>query len=402
MTAPSVNPPDSSTAAGLTRSKRRPKLLLLLPLGLVTIAAGSAIWYFLARPVNSALTVSGRIEGYETDIGAKTPGRVDRITVREGDAVKPGQLLAQINDDEVQAQLQGARARVTAAREQERQALLQLGVIDSQIRESQLNVLQSEQDQKGRVYQAEANVAALEAQLKQTQSQLNLAKLNRDRAAALVREGAFSTQQFDQAQTNYETALATVEAVQKQIDAARGGLALAASASYNPYIRGAQLSALYQQRQRANAQVQTARAEIKNAQATEQQIQAQIGYLTIVSPIAGIVTARSVEPGAVVTTGKTLLSLLNPNSVYLRGYVPEGDIGRIKVGQKARVYLDSSPKQAIPAHVAAIDPQASFTPENIYFKDDRVKQVFGIKLAIDNPGGYAKPGMPADAEIVLE
>jgi HlyD family secretion protein len=373
--------------------------------GVVAIVAiGTAIWYFLSRPIDHDLQVSGRIEGYETDVGAKTGGRVDFIAVREGDAVKQGQLLVRINDDEVQAQLRGAAARVAAAQKQAQQAQLQVTVIENQMRESQLNVLQSQQDNQGRIYQAQSNVATTEAQLKQTQSQLRLAKLDRDRYAQLVKEGAVTQQQFDQSQTNYETALATVESTQKQVDAARGALALAQSSSLNPYIRGAQLSALSQQRKQAYAQLQAAQADIKNALAAQQQIQAQISYLNIASPINGVVTARSVEPGAVVSTGKTVLSLINLNTVYLRGFVPEGDIGRIRVGQSAKVFLDSDPKhkQPLTAKVTAIDPQASFTPENIYFRDDRVRQVFGVKLAIENPSGFAKPGMPADGEIVLE
>jgi HlyD family secretion protein len=373
--------------------------------GVVAIVAiGTAIWYFLSRPIDHDLQVSGRIEGYETDVGAKTGGRVDFIAVREGDAVKQGQLLVRINDDEVQAQLRGAAARVAAAQKQAQQAQLQVTVIENQMRESQLNVLQSQQDNQGRIYQAQSNVATTEAQLKQTQSQLRLAKLDRDRYAQLVKEGAVTQQQFDQSQTNYETALATVESTQKQVDAARGALALAQSSSLNPYIRGAQLSALNQQRKQAYAQLQAAQADIKNALAAQQQIQAQISYLNIASPINGVVTARSVEPGAVVSTGKTVLSLINLNTVYLRGFVPEGDIGRIRVGQSAKVFLDSDPKhkQPLTAKVTAIDPQASFTPENIYFRDDRVRQVFGVKLAIENPSGFAKPGMPADGEIVLE
>ena len=397
------SPPSSPGLASKNRRQLNPRLLAVG--GVVAIVAiGTAIWYFLSRPIDHDLQVSGRIEGYETDVGAKTGGRVDFIAVREGDAVKQGQLLVRINDDEVQAQLRGAAARVAAAQKQAQQAQLQVTVIENQMRESQLNVLQSQQDNQGRIYQAQSNVATTEAQLKQTQSQLRLAKLDRDRYAQLVKEGAVTQQQFDQSQTNYETALATVESTQKQVDAARGALALAQSSSLNPYIRGAQLSALNQQRKQAYAQLQAAQADIKNALAAQQQIQAQISYLNIASPINGVVTARSVEPGAVVSTGKTVLSLINLNTVYLRGFVPEGDIGRIRVGQSAKVFLDSDPKhkQPLTAKVTAIDPQASFTPENIYFRDDRVRQVFGVKLAIENPSGFAKPGMPADGEIVLE
>ena len=87
------------------------------------------------------------------------------------------------------------------------------------------------------------------------------------------------------------------------------------------------------------------------------------------------------------------------NKLYLRGFVPEGAIGKVKVGQQAEVYLDSNPKQAIPAEVIRVDPEAMFTPENTYFKEDRVKQVLGLKLGLRGAYGYAKPGMPADGRI---
>jgi len=90
------------------------------------------------------------------------------------------------------------------------------------------------------------------------------------------------------------------------------------------------------------------------------------------------------------------------SKVYLRGFVPEGEIGKVKVGQPARIYLDSNPKQALDAYVSRIDPQATFTPENTYFRDDRVKQVVGLKLQLKSGIGFAKPGMPADGEILVQ
>lgn len=375
----------------------------LIPLGLIAIAGiSTAIWYVLARPASHDLHVSGRLEGYETDVGAKTGGRVDVITVREGDQVKQGQMLVRISDTEVQAQLRGAEAKVKAAQQQVQQAKFQIANVESQMRESQLNILQAQQDSQGRAYQAASNVATQEAQLKQAKAQLDLARVTRDRYAQLVKEGAVTQQQFDQQETSYRNAVATVESAQKQIDAAIGGLALARSYSINPSIRDAQLGSLLRQRQSAQSQLKAAEADVKNAQAAQKEIQAQIDYLSITSPINGVVTARTKEPGAVVTNGQTVLSLLDYNTIYLRGYVPEGEIGRIRVGQKAHVFLDSDPKHGLDGKVATIDPQASFTPENIYFRQDRVKQVVGIKITIDNPDGYAKPGMPADAEIVLE
>jgi HlyD family secretion protein len=100
--------------------------------------------------------------------------------------------------------------------------------------------------------------------------------------------------------------------------------------------------------------------------------------------------------------GTPIVTLLNMADVYLRAFVTEGQIGRVRVAQPARVYLDSAPTQPIGAVVSRIDPEASFTPENTYFREERVKQVVGVKLQLRGAVGFAKPGMPADGEILVE
>jgi HlyD family secretion protein len=103
-----------------------------------------------------------------------------------------------------------------------------------------------------------------------------------------------------------------------------------------------------------------------------------------------------------ITAGTAIVTLLDLTKVYLRGFVPEGDIGKVKVGQSAHVYLDSSPQKPLDAYVSRIDPQATFTPENTYFRDDRVKQVVGVKLQMKEGFGLAKPGMPVDGDILVQ
>jgi HlyD family secretion protein len=147
------------------------------------------------------------------------------------------------------------------------------------------------------------------------------------------------------------------------------------------------------------AALMRARHDVKNAKASIDEIESNIAYLNINSPIHGVVTARTVEPGAVVAAGQTVISLINLDTVYLRAYVPDSEIGKVRLRQKSLIYYDSAHTHGISGKVIEIDPEASFTPENIYFRDDRVKQVFGIKILIDNPSNYAKPGMPADADI---
>jgi HlyD family secretion protein len=405
-----------SISGAIDTPKPKPSWLhFLISLGLI-LAGGAAAWYFLSRPQSHDLQLSGRIEGYESDIGTKVAGRIEEVTVREGASVTKGQLLAKLDDDELRAQLKGAEAKIKAAKEQQENARLQVAVIESQLTEAQLKIQQSEGDTVGRVSQATAQVAAADAQLQQAQAQvieaeaqLELAKSDRDRYAQLSQDGAASQQRSQQASTTYKTAQATltsrkatVAAFQRQVAAAQGQLTQSQSTRWNPDINAAQRDRFNTQLKQSQALLASAQADVTNAEATRQQIMAQLGNLTITSPINGTVTVRSVEPGVVVSPGKTLLTVLDLNTVYLRGFIPQGQIGQVHVGQAAKVFLDSAPDRPFPAKVSAIDAEASFTPENIYFKQDRVQQVFGVRLTIEQPDGLAKPGMPADAEIVLE
>jgi HlyD family secretion protein len=409
--SPAQEPFDIGT---LAKRQRKFSPRLLIPVGLLLTGIGILTSYLMSsRSQVNILRVSGRIEGYETDIGAKVPGRVESVAVRESDEVRPGQVIVKLDDAEIQAQLKGASARVDAMQQQEEQARLQINLLENQIKENQLALQQAMGDASGRIFQAQSSVASSQAQLnqaiaqvQQAKSELKLALMNRDRYAKLVKQGAVTRQQFDQAQTTWETALANlrsrqaaVESFQKLVNSAQGQLTQAQSTGLNSSILNTQQSGLKTQLAQTRLKLSAAQADVNNAKAFQQEIKAKISDLNVISPIKGVVVSRNIEPGTVVTTGKTLLTVIDPNTVYLRAFIPQGNIGKVRLGQEAQVFLDSAPKQPLSAKIAAIDTQASFTPENIYFQQDRVKQVFGVKITIDNPAGLAKIGMPADAEI---
>jgi HlyD family secretion protein len=398
----------------MANPRRPPAAVLLVAVAVLALAA--AAFYFLrpAAPKN-ALALSGRIEGDETDIGAKVGGRVTFVAVREGASVRRGQVLVRLDDAQTRAQLDEARARVTAARQQAAQAQAAVGVLESQLNEAGITVTQASSDASGRIAQARGTLAGARAaaaqqraELAQAQASLRLAKIDRERFAQLVAGGDVSREQYDQADTTYRTTLdavrahqAALNASERQIESASGALAVAQTTGLNPSIRRAQAITVQRQIVQANAQIAAADAQVQSALASQREIEAVLDDLTVRSPIDGVVLTRSVEPGEVVAPGKVLLSAVDLRQVYLRGFVPDASIGRVRVGQKARVYLDSAPSSALDAHVEEIDDQASFTPENVYFREDRVQQVFGVKLRIANPSGFAKPGMPADGEILV-
>ncbi len=406
------NAPSKKVTAGKPKDLKKGIGIILL-----LLVIGGLVAFFLSRHEPEGrpgwLRVSGRLEGYETNVGAKIAGRVESISNREGEEVQLGQLLVKLSDEDIQAQLRGANAKYEQAKQSIKEFEAQLASSKEQVTQSKLNVDQAKQDAVGRIKQAQANVASQQAdyaqalaQVAQAEAEYELAKIRIKRYDDLVLQGAVTQDEADQAHSTFKSAAATVEARRaavasaiKQISATQAALTQANSNALNPPIRLSQQVSNIKTVAQNEAALERAKLELKSAASSIDQIKSNIDYLTIKSPINGVVTARTVEPGAVVAAGQTVISLINLDTIFLRAYVPDSEIGNVRINQRASILYDSNPTKEIHGKVIQIDPKASFTPENIYFKDDRVKQVFGIKIMIDNPDNFAKPGMPADADI---
>lgn len=357
---------------------------------------------FFYQPEPDGLFLSGRIEGYETDVSAKTGGKIAQVAVREGDVIKPGQFLVQLDDADLRAQLRGAEARVLSAQESLKRYRQQLPLLAAQLQEANLITQQVQQESQGKVTEAENSLAATRAQLVEAQSNLKLAQARQRRYRELFIQGAVAADTRDEYDTSAETAQANVNAARQQMQSAQGTLIQAQATLRNQPIKAAAALQIQKQIAQARSDIAVAQADVRSTQAEQAEIQANLNYLVVNSPLAGNVITRSVEPGEVVSAGAPLLTLVNLDHLYLRGFIPEGQIGQVKLGAQSRVYLDSFPNQPLLATVTRVDPKASFTPENTYFKQDRVTQVFGVELSVKNPQGLAKPGMPADGRIEPE
>jgi HlyD family secretion protein len=385
----------------MSKAKLKKVVIALIVLSL----AGGGVWYFLIRkpagPKN-LIKLSGRIEGDDATVSTKIAGRIREITVREGDHVKVGQLIAVIDDDQVNAREEQEESKVQQAEARVRSAQQQVSVLQAQLDESNIGVDQAKVDGQGRVSQAEAQVAQAEAELAKAEADYSQAHYDEERYTTLAKDGDVPERTGRQARTTAEAHAAAVRAAKRQVDVARGSLLMAKANLSNAAMRTSQATAIRQQILQAQSEISAAQAEEEHARAKLKEVQADRADLQIVAPIEGTVATRSAEPGEVVAAGTPLVTVVDLNAVYLRGFSPEGEIGRVRTGQTARVYLDSAPGKPLEAIVSRIDPEASFTPENTYFKDDRVKQVVGVKLTLKSAGGYAKPGMPADGEVVTE
>ena len=366
---------------------------------------GFAVWRFVLAPSAlppGVLAVSGRIEGDDSAVAAKTSGRIREIAVREGDRVEAGQVIAVLDDEQIRAREQQAMAAVRQAEARVRLAQHQIAVLDEQLQQSRLGVGQARSDAEGRVNEAEGKLAAADAQLAQAEAAYAQAKWDREAMTRLFKKELVAEQEAQRAQRNEEAQAAVVAAQRRQVEAARGALTAAKANLVNPAIRSSQVAAVQGQILQAKADIAAAQAEAERARAQLEEARANRRDLRVIAPFNGTVATRTAEPGEVVMAGTAIITLVNLAEVYLRAFVPEGQIGRVRVGQPARVYLDSAPAEPIDAYVLRVDPRASFTPENTYFREDRVKQVVGVKLRLNSAVGFAKPGMPADGEILVD
>jgi len=372
--------------------------------GILIVAFGIFIVWraFFAKPAQPAnvVALSGRIEGDDSAVAGKTSGRLMEVHFREGDEVRAGEVIAILDDSQVRAREEQAQAGVLQSEARLRSARQQIAIFNEQLRQNNLEKRQSEADSEGRVRQAEGELAAAEAQLAQEKSSYQLAAFDRDAYSKLVETGAVSERQGRQAKTTADAQEASVAAAQRRVDAARGALTTARSSLRNPDIRSAQVAMIRQQIAQQESEIASAAADDQKAKAQLDEARANRNDLRITAPFDGTIVTRTAEPGEMLSAGTPVVTLLDLRKVYLRGYVPEGEIGNVKIGQPARVYLDSDPDRPLDAYVLRIDPQATFTPENTYFQKDRVKQVVGVKLGLKTGFGNAKPGMPADAEIL--
>jgi HlyD family secretion protein len=399
--APGGDP--ASTEAAPPSAKKRLRIILLA--AVLLIVTGIVVWRaFFATPAlpDSLVAVSGRIEGDDSAVAAKTTGRILEVRVREGDVVNAGDIIAILDDEQIRAREEQARAALTSAEAKGEAARQQIGVLQQQLDQNQLQVGQSKLDTEGHIRQAEADLATAQSELAQQQAAYSIAAFDRDAYTRLAKSGAVSERQGLQAASTADQQAAAVAAAQRRVEAAQAEVTTAQGMLSNPGIHESQVASVRRQIIEQQAEIASAAAQIKQAQADLAEAEDNRNDLTIRAPFSGTVVTRAAEPGEVINAGTAIITLLDLTRVYLRGFVPEGVIGKVKVGQAAHVYLDSNPQQPVDAYVSRIDPEATFTPENTYFRDDRIKQVVGIKLQLKAAFGLAKPGMPADGEVLVQ
>jgi len=295
---------------------------------------------------DKVLALTGTIEATQVEVSAKITARILERLVNEGQPVERGQLLVRLDPEEWSAEARRAEAAVKTAEAQLRDLLAG--------------------SRRQEIEQARAALRNATATREMTERDFR-------RMRELFARELISAQEVDRARQAHEVAVGNEQSARERLALLEAGP--------------------------REHEVEAARARVAEARAAFALAQTRLGETKLVSPITGLVLRKNAEAGETVNPGVSILTLMDPHDLWLRAYVPEADVGRIKIGQPATIAVDAYPGRRFQGTVSEIGSEAEFTPKNVQTKKERVTLVFRIKIAVRNPDGVLKPGMPADADI---
>ena len=334
-------------------------------ISLLIIATIAMAWYLIKSYKEEAIyrnpafsSGNGRLEATEINIAAKLAGKIEEVLVDEGDYVKAGQTLVQMQTNTLVAELEQANAQI-------------------KVKEAELAQAQAQ------VEVEEAALAAAKSSLAAAVSTMNNAKSRYERSKELMEKDVTSRQTFENDEALYLSASADVDTAKANIQSVEAAIVS------------------------DKAAVQKAQAAIVAAKADADRIQADIDDSTLTAPLDGRIQYRVAEPGEVLSSGGRVLNLVDLTDVYLTFFVPEEVAGKIKLGADARILLDAMPGVAVPASISFVASVAQFTPKTVETKVEREKLMFRVKAKISADllrqyVEYVKTGIPGVAWVRLE
>lgn len=325
------------------------RLTLIMAAGLAVIAGG---YLYVRSAANQAsdpsLRISGNIEAHESVVSFKVQGRIVELPVQEGQYITQGDLLAQLDNDDYRQQVSVDEATVGT-----REAELELALAGSRVQEIQ----------------------AAKQSLLDAQADLELKRAEFQRRQALLEEQGVSREDVDSARTLLKRAQATYERVKH---------------THGQIVEGTR-----------KEEIAVRRANLQLAREHLQMSKVKLAYTALSAPVSGVVLVRQAELGEVVAPGTPVVTIADVDHLWMRGYINETDLGRVRWSQPATVRTDTYPDKPYQGRVSFISSQAEFTPKSVETYKERVTLVYRIKIDLDNPNHELKPGMPAEAVIDL-
>jgi HlyD family secretion protein len=343
------------------------RLLFLL----VLVAAAAGGWYYYTHSRPTTLVLTGIVTTNDVIVSPQIAGQIGDLLVKEGDTVKKDQVVAVIRPDELRADTVYYRNNVAG--------------MASQVRESEAALRFQEQQTRDQIRQAEAALASIEAQVKAASADLESARLTYTRTQDLAQQKVASAQELDQARTAFAGAQAKVDALNKQVDAQRATVALARSNAEQTAVRRSQVQA--STHMQAAAAAQEAKADVR------------LRYTELRAPIDGIVDVRAVRPGEVVNPGQPVVTLIDPDDLWVRADVEETYIDRVRLGDTMTIRLPSGEERQATVIYRGVD--AGFATQRDVSRTKRDIKTFEVRLRADNKDRRLAVGMTAYVVLPL-
>jgi HlyD family secretion protein len=351
---------------------------LIILVGVLVVSVGAFGAYAWLHGRNSAIAASGTLEARNISVGSKVGGRVTKVLVHEGDRVEANQLLLTFDDAELAAQVTQARGRLAQARAALKK--LEHGSRPEEIAQARAAAAT---DERAPGYRTQ-EITQLEADLARAKADATNAAQTFRRTASLAEQGILAPQARDDAQARLDAAQAQVRSLESSVNAAHARL------------REAQAQKDLVEKGPRKEDIAAARADVVRAEGELAQAEARWAEREVRSPAAAVVEVLDLRPGDLVPANAAVAKLLEANQLYAMVYVPQNDVGRIRVGQRAEIRVDAFRNRTFNATVEQIRQKAEFLPRNVQTEDERQHQVFGVKLRVENPGQELRAGVQAD------
>jgi HlyD family secretion protein len=383
------------------------KRLILITFLTLLLGVGGLVYWGQRKKRSGKLYYSGTIEATQAELAFQISGCVQDVLVDEGQAVKRGQVLVKLEQQEFRARRNRAQAELNRSLENRKQLETVLE-LERKLRpaeveraEAAMRALQSQLAELQAGYRAQeverARLAFQEARIR-----MEDARKDKTRFDMLYQRKVVAEKDRDAADLRFETALREYARARKAYELMQEGFRKESIETAKARLVESQ-AALKEARSNLKKieatarQVEAAKAQVNVARAALELTEIQLSYTELKAPFNGILVSRNVEPGEVVSPGREVLSLADLSQVDLKVFVDETEIGKIRPGQAVDVRIDTFPQKSYSGYVAFISPEAEFTPKIIQTHKERVKLVYLVKVAIANPNFELKPGMPADA-----
>ena len=370
----------------------------------LVLLIGAAFSYKFMRSLReqdpNIIRVSGNIEITDAELSFKIAGQVQERLVSEGEEVKAGQIVARLDSTELAQEVAVRKAEVQAA--EAVLAELEAGSRPEEIREAEALY------QKARAALDELlagsrpqEVEVAKASRKRAKVEFDRWKPEFERQKRLYEQGVTSSQQFEETKAAYQSAYEKLREAEEHLKLVIEGPRKEQIDQAREAVRQAKARLDLVRKGPRKETVDRARAQLQQAKAALGMAETRLSYATLYSPLSGIALSENVEPGEYVAPGTPIVTVGDLKNVWLRAYINETDLGRVRIGQPVKVTTDTYPGKAYQGTISFIASEAEFTPKNVQTTEERVKLVYRIKVNIVNPDMELKPGMPADGEIFV-